>query len=138
MGLVLLGGSVPFAVARNSAIEARFAGLRFLSNGFPIVALIMGLGWATLALGAHPAAQPGTAEAGRPWRSLAAGGLLLAVIMGIIPTHLSPLASLRKVELQTDSNLHAALSPKGMVHRWPECSNQIRLDPYPVWIDRLP
>lgn len=138
MGLVLLGGSVPFAVALNSAIEARFAGLRFLSNGFPIVALVMGLCWATLALGALPAEEPSTAETGRPWRSLAAAGILLAVIMGVIPTHLSPVASWRKVELQTDSNLRAALSPEGMVHRWPECSNKIRLDPYPVWIDRLP
>ena len=91
MGLVLLGGCVPFAVALNSAIEARFAGLRFLSNGFPILALLMGLGWATLALGSHPSGSTAS-DTGRPWRSLVSAGLLLAVVLGIIPTHLSPLA----------------------------------------------
>ena len=41
--VLMVGTSVPFALALNGAIAARFAGLRFLGNGMPFLAILAGV-----------------------------------------------------------------------------------------------
>lgn len=95
-----LGTALPFVAALQGAITFQVSAVRFLGQAAPVVALGLGLCWATLAQGAparDTAAQnhaiPHTARAWAWWAGAAA--LCLALVVGVLPSMLSPAASWR-------------------------------------------
>jgi len=88
--LILIGTGVPFLVALKGAIEVQQAFPRFVANSLPWFAVLMGVAGAVLVDGWH-------SRSGRQgWARLAAAtALAFLLVLGAIPTWLSPTASWR-------------------------------------------
>jgi hypothetical protein len=101
-----LGTALPFAVALYGATLYLRSYVRFLGNTMPPLAVFLGIGFAALAQGALRRARdatqaPEAAESNR-WRNVArpvaAFALCLALVLGAIPSYLSPEAPWRTRE----------------------------------------
>lgn len=101
---VVVGLALPWLVSLKGAIDVQRSFPRFLGSAMPVLALGLGLAWATLASG-RAFWQLGAPDQGwRAWsgwsriaplRPALALGLLLALLLGGIPSALSPLATWR-------------------------------------------
>jgi hypothetical protein len=85
----LLAGLLPFVAGLPNGVLLLQSDARFMGTTLPFVALLGGLGLAAVAQGL-PDKQEGT----RPWWGILVGVLLLLVV-GVIPSFLSPTASWR-------------------------------------------
>lgn len=93
--LGLVGTGLPFVVALQGAVTFQSSAVRFLGQAAPVVALVLGLGWAALAQGGPPAGES-AAWGRRAWAWwLGAVGLALALTLGLLPSMLSPAAAWR-------------------------------------------
>jgi len=134
--LLLLGTCVPFVAVLRGAVDMRFANLRFLGNGMVFIPLLIGVGLAVLA---------GTGRTGRsrlPWRLPAAVLLVLATVLGTLPTDLSPSALWRDpLPANLGNTVREHLNDAGDGRMWPRCQvqmNQDRAKGQPTWLKRLP
>ncbi len=99
----LLGSALPFAVALEGAVAARFAGLRFLGNGAPVLALLGGLGVAVLLFGTPWASSARDRSMGpRGWAALV---FVFLVVVGTVPSPFSPLEAWRGNYKNADGGL---------------------------------
>lgn len=103
--LFALGSGLPYAVALEGAIAARFAGLRFLGNGAPLLALVAGVGMAVLVVGPVRTRRPPPRIG---MRGVMALGLLQLVVLGALPSDLSPLSHWRARYKKADAGLLTA------------------------------
>ena len=86
----LLGPAAPFVVALDGALRFQLSNMRFLYLAAPLLAVLVGLAWATLAEGrTHREADRARV------RPLLAVGLFGALVLGAVPTPLSPVAGWR-------------------------------------------
>ena len=125
--LTLLGTAAPFVVALKGAVELQRAFLRFLATGEPILALLIGLGFAVL--------YEGSARLGAPRRTgamrLAVGSLLmLMLVLGVIPSAVSPVASWRTPIPASDRQLRRLVDAleSGSPSQMTACLQQLRRD----------
>ena len=89
-----VGAAVPFVLSLDSAIVVKQSHSRFLANALPFLPVLLGVGAASLA------------GLGRDWRRTVAASLIgLLVVLGAIPTWLSPVATWRRPSLVTDREL---------------------------------
>ncbi len=102
----LVGAAIPFAMALEGAIAARFAGLRFLGNGMPFLAVFVGVAVAGVACGGAPS-DPRVERRLRVRGGLALGFMALLVVGGI-SSDISPLAKWRGRFHETDRGLLTA------------------------------
>jgi len=110
--VLLLGTALPFAVALEGAVAARFAGLRFLANGAPLLALLYGLIIAVLVDGTTHPRRP---AARLRLRGSVALGILLLFISGTVSSPLSPMATWRGNYRFADQGLeNQCPSPQGL------------------------
>jgi hypothetical protein len=93
-------------MAFEGAIAARFAGLRFLGNGMPFLAVFVGIAVATVSCGAVPARPPH--ERRLRFRGGLALGFMALVVVGRIGSEISPLAKWRGLFHETDRGLLTA------------------------------
>ncbi|HCH65649.1 MAG: hypothetical protein CL927_11470 [Deltaproteobacteria bacterium] len=103
---LLLGTCLPFALALDGAIAARFAGLRFLGNGMPFLALVAGIGFATVVQG-RPS-EPRPRRLHMRIRGAAALFFLFLVVVGGIDSLASPMAKWRGRHNNSDAGLLTA------------------------------
>ena len=100
--MVLLGAvgpAVPFLLSLDSAIVVKQSHSRFLANALPFLPVLLGVGAASVA------------GLGRDWRRTVAASLIgLLVVLGAIPTWLSPVASWRRPAAVTDRELQRVQS----------------------------
>lgn len=122
--LLLAGIGLPFAVALEGAVAARFAGLRFLGNGMPLLAVLGGLGFATVVMG-MARTRPRDAPRLR-LRAIAGMVLLVLLLVGTIDSVVSPLALWRFRGHSADAGLLTA------------CDNPVGAPELPTWLYRLP
>lgn len=145
--LVLAGLATvaPFVAAWQGAIGIQRAHLRFLSSSMPFVALLLGLALAALAVGpvlrptprrggGPPVPRPGPARAGVVTLAL------LLLVLGVVPSWLSPVAPWRRTVLHEDGGVAElwgqVRSPRPQ-ERFRTCVEQLRLDSEagrPRWI----
>jgi hypothetical protein len=122
--LLLAGVGLPFAVALDGAISARFAGLRFLGNGMPLLAVLGGIGFAAVLMGGVPKrARPGP---GLRVRAALGIGFLALVVVGTINSELSPLAPWRFQLRHADSGIDSM------------CENPHGVERSAQWVYKLP
>ena len=115
---VVVGLALPWLVSLKGAIDVQRSFPRFLGSAMPVLALALGLAWATLASG-RAIWQRGEASQGwqswsgwsqiAPLRPVLALGLLLAFLMGALPSALSPVASWRQTIGSSVSSLQLAV-----------------------------
>lgn len=121
--LLLAGTALPFAVTLEGAIAARFAGMRFLGNGAPVLAVVAGVGLAVLAGAGR---RPLPKRAGPSPRSVAAWIVLVALMVGTIPSVLSPLSHWRGRFKNADAGLLTG------------CTRPTGVPEAPTWVWQLP
>ena len=92
--LALFGASVPFVVALRSATTL-VSHPRYVANGMALIPILLGVGLAVIAQGALEKRDATTEPEGLPWAGAAGVGALVLLVLGIIPSWLSPTATWR-------------------------------------------
>jgi hypothetical protein len=92
--LALIGASVPFVVALRSATTL-VSHPRYVANGMAILPILLGVGVAVLAQGGLRREDAPGGGGGRPWGVLAGVGAMWVLVVGIVPSWLSPTATWR-------------------------------------------
>jgi len=107
----LLGSLAPFAVALHGTATVH-AHVRYMGNGMAIVPLLLALGVAVVAQGSLGAEDRPRGERWWSWTDGALLGALLLLLLGIVPSWLSPVATWRMpsgAEREPHASLEAAL-----------------------------
>jgi len=131
VALGFLGSLVPFAVALQGSSQM-VAHSRYIANGITMIPVLLGAGFAVAAQGAL--ASQDTAPDGPPLRSGDWMGLtlLLGLVLGMVPTWLSPVANWRSpvsADIEPSNSLwHAANSERLPVDVGVECATSLRED----------
>jgi|GEM_PF-980038 len=131
LALGFLGSLVPFAVALQGT--ANMVGhSRYVANGITMVPVLLGLGFAVAAKGAlapRDEARKGPLLSRAEWGGL---GLVLVLVLGMVPTWLSPVANWRapvSADIEPSNSLwHAANSTSLPVDVAPACAAALRED----------
>ena len=92
--VALFGAAVPFAVALRSATTL-VSHPRYVANGMALIPILLGVGVAVLAQGALQRRDAQLESDGPPWGLMAGVGALLVLVLGIVPSWLSPTATWR-------------------------------------------
>jgi len=122
----LLGPSVPFVVALDGALRFQLSNVRFLYLAAPLLAVLVGLAWATLAEG-RTHRDAGVARV----RPILAVGLFGALVLGAIPSTLSPLATWRTAlptHARPLTSLLDGTAPKRASRRFADCAWRLQTD----------
>ncbi len=131
--LAAAGTALPFVLALDNAIVVKQSHPRFLANALPFLPVLLGVGAASLA-----------GLEGRPRRSLAATLLGLLLVLGVLPSMLSPTADWRRDLQTTQAELDRAraaaagtAAPRNVAAR--ACAEGIRrVAGDGGWLDALP
>ncbi len=125
--LALVGTATPFLVGLKGAVELQRAFLRFLATGEPVLALALGLGIAVLVEGGVRAGRAGWRGA---LRLVVGGGAVLLLVLGVVPSPISPVADWRTPIPTSDRAIHQLLDAfERRVHSdMPACVRQLRAD----------
>jgi hypothetical protein len=131
LALGFLGSLVPFAVAlQGTAMMVGHS--RYMANGITMVPVLLGLGFAVAAKGSlDPVdeASDGPTLTKAEWGGL---GLVLILVLGMVPTWLSPVANWRapvSADIEPSNSLwHAAHSSALPVDVAPACVDALRED----------
>jgi hypothetical protein len=92
--IALVGASVPFVVALKSATTL-VSHPRYVANGMAIIPIVLGVGLAVLAQGSLSRLDDSQQSGERPWGMAGGVLVLVALVLGIVPSWLSPTASWR-------------------------------------------
>ncbi|MDG1482218.1 MAG: hypothetical protein P8R54_21680 [Myxococcota bacterium] len=125
--LALLGTAAPFVVAFKGAVELQRAFLRFLATGEPILALLLGLGFAVVYEGA---ARSGVSRRAGALRLAVGTLLLLLLVLGVVPSAVSPVAPWRTPIPASDRQLRRLVDAleSGAPSQMTACLQQLRRD----------
>ena len=93
LAAALLGSVVPFAVALQGTSQM-VSHSRYLANGITMIPVVLGIGMATVYWGRLRAEDSAAQRVLTRWDGLVFG-LLIVVVLGMIPTWLSPVANWR-------------------------------------------
>jgi len=131
VALGFLGSLVPFGVALQGSSQM-VAHSRYIANGITMIPVLLGVGFAVVAQGALSSED--AASDGPPLRSGEWIGLtvLLVLVLGMIPTWLSPVANWRSpvsADIEPSNSLwHAANSERLPVDVGAECAASLKED----------
>jgi hypothetical protein len=127
------GAAVPFVLALDSAVVVKQSHPRFLANALPFLPVLLGVGAASL----------GGLDRGG-WRARAGAVLALLVVLGALPSWLSPVAPWRSVPETTARAVERSravaagqLTPKNAAEQ--SCATAVsRVAGDGSWLDQLP
>jgi hypothetical protein len=122
--LVLAATCAPFALSLQGAINIQQAFLRFVATAEPWLAVLLGLAFATLVEGA---ARPGRRDAWGHGRVLVAALVWLLLVVGAIPSYVSPVASWRARQNRADQEVIQLIqgAEQNNQQRAPVCVQQL-------------
>ena len=127
--LALVGTLAPFLVALDGAIRFQQSSIRFLGQAAPALAMLIGVAWATASDGLR---EGGTATSRWPSpRPLLAVLLWLALVVGALPSPLSPAAAWRspiQLNAQPILDLLAGTMSPGQLRKFAACGQSIQAD----------
>ena len=131
LALGFLGSLVPFAVALQGTSNM-VGHSRYVANGITMIPVLLGLGFAVCAkgaLGSKDEVTDGLRLRRAEWVGL---GLVLVIVLGMVPTWLSPVANWRapvSADIEPSNSLwHAANSTNLPVDVAPACAAALRED----------
>jgi hypothetical protein len=122
--VVLAGTCAPFAVSLRGAIDIQQAFLRFVASAEPWLALLLGLGFATLVEGGPRSGRP---DGRGTLRAVLAVVVLFLLIMGAIPSHVSPMALWRSEVSRSDREVQRVIdaAQRGSPGHAPVCAQRL-------------
>lgn len=90
------GTAMPFVATLGAAVTIQMSMARFLASSLPFVPVVLGIGWASTVQAPRfrPWVEPAPTLGTHLWW-LGAVGIVAAVVLDVVPTHLSPTAPWR-------------------------------------------